>query len=79
MNILLSIAIYLGLSLILGVGLLSVLQDLLDRSCHDEPVFQDSHAPQDLETDHNRDTDQGLDPVRSQFAWQSQSHFPAPD
>ena len=79
MNILLSIVIYLGLSLILGVGLLSVLQDLLDRSCHDEPVFQESHAPHELDADHDRDPNQGLEPVRSQFAWQSQSHFPAPD
>ncbi len=79
MNILLGIVVYLGLSLILGVGLVSVLQDLLDRSCHYEPLFQDLHADHDAGMDHDRDTIQGLEPVRSQFAWQSQSHFPAPD
>ncbi len=72
MNVLLTALLLLGFSLVLVLGLLSVVQDLLERSFHDEPVFQDQ-APVVNHPDADRPE------VRSQFAWQSRSHFRAPD
>jgi hypothetical protein len=49
-----------------------VFEDLTERTCHGEPVF---HEPgpifHDQVTDHRG--------TRSQFAWQSRSHFRGPD
>jgi hypothetical protein len=72
MHILIVALLLLGFILVLMLGLSSVFQDLTERNCHGEPAF---HEPgpifHDQVTDH-RDT-------RSQFAWQSRSHFRGPD
>jgi hypothetical protein len=73
MHILVIILLVLGFVLALMLGLLSVFQDLADYQRHGEPVF---HEPgpifHDQVADYRRE-------ARSQFAWQSRSHYRAPD
>jgi hypothetical protein len=59
-----------GLGLLLC--LLRVLHDLVQDNAQEGPVFQD---PGPIFHDHGADCRK----VRSQFAWQSRSHFREPD
>jgi hypothetical protein len=72
MTILVTVLLLLVFGLALVMGLLSVLQDLVERNPQDTPIFQD---PGPIFHDQVAD---GRD-VRSQFAWQSRSHSRAPD
>jgi hypothetical protein len=67
MYILIVAVLLLGFILVLMLGLLSVFQDLTERNCRAEPVF-DEIGP----NFHDPVTDHG--DSRSQFAWQSRSH-----
>ncbi len=72
MTILVTVLLLLVFGLVLVRGLLSVLQDLVERSSQDSPIFHDPGPIfHDQVADH-RDT-------RSQFAWQSRSHSRRPD
>jgi hypothetical protein len=72
MTILITIVLLLVFCLALGWGLLSVLQDLVERNPQDTPIIHDPGPIfHDQVTDY-RDS-------RSQFAWQSRSHSRAPD
>jgi len=64
MHVLVVAAVFLIAVLALVYGLLSVFRDLVERFGQGEPVFRDSAANQQ---------------ARSQFAWQSRSHFREPD
>ena len=72
MSLLAIIMSLLGLSLVLLLGLISLIRNLVGEDGHGEPVFQDS-APtsNDDASEHHE--------ARSQFAWQSRSHFRGPD
>ena len=72
MYILIVAVLLLGFILVLMLGLLSVFQDLTERNGRAEPVF---HEPGPIFHDQVRDHRD----TRSQFAWQSRSHFPGPD
>jgi hypothetical protein len=50
---------------LMAVGLLRMLRDFIERNDGNEPAFEDSSAD--------------CREVRSQFAWQSRSHFRARD
>jgi hypothetical protein len=63
---------FLGLSLVLWVGLISVIRNLAELHCQGEPLCQESAPICNDEPAGHRET-------RSQFAWQSRSHFRAPD
>jgi hypothetical protein len=72
MTILVTVLLGLVFSLVLVMGLLSVLQDLAERNPQGSPIFHDPGPIfHDQVADH-RDT-------RSQFAWQSRSHSRGPD
>jgi hypothetical protein len=73
MHILVIVLLVLGFVLALTLGLLSVFQDLADQS-HGEPVFHEPGGPvfHDQVADYRGE-------ARSQFAWQSRSHYRAPD
>ena len=73
MHILVIVLLVLGFVLALMLGLLSVFQDLADRQSHGEPVF---HEPGQIF--HDQVAGYRGD-ARSQFAWQSRSHYRAPD
>jgi hypothetical protein len=64
MRVLVAASLLLIAVLALMYGLLSVFRDLVERIGTVEPVFRDSAANQQ---------------ARSQFAWQSRSHFREPD
>jgi hypothetical protein len=72
MYILIVALLLLGYILVLMLGLLSVFQDLAEQNSHREPVF---HEPGPIFHDQVADYRE----TRSQFAWQSRSHFQAPD
>jgi hypothetical protein len=72
MTILISIVLLLVFCLALGWGLLSVLQDLVERNPQDTPII---HDPGPIFHDQVADYRN----ARSQFAWQSRSHSRAPD
>jgi hypothetical protein len=72
MTILATFLLLLAFGFVLVLGLFSVLQDLLERNVHDGPVFHESGP-----IFHNQVSDHRE--LRSQFAWQSRSHFQAPD
>jgi hypothetical protein len=59
-----------GVVVMLAMGLLSVLQYLSGTSVHDEPAFREGPVIHDSA---------GQQRARSQFAWQSRSHFRARD
>ena len=73
MTILVTVLLLLVFGLALLAGLLRVLHDLLERNPRHNPVF---HEPgpifHDQVAGHRGQ-------ARSQFAWQSRSHFRAPD
>ena len=72
MRVLIIASVLLLAVLTLIYGLLSVFRDLVDRFGQGDPVFRDSgpifHEP-----------DAANQQPRSQFAWQSRSHFREPD
>jgi hypothetical protein len=72
MTILITIVLLLVFCLALGRGLLSVLQDLVERNPQDTPII---HDPGPIFHDQVADYRN----ARSQFAWQSRSHSRAPD
>jgi hypothetical protein len=72
MTILVTVLLLLVFGLALVMGLLSVLQDLVERNPQDTPIFQDPGPIFHDQVADSRD-------VRSQFAWQSRSHSRAPD
>ena len=73
MHLLIMVLLLLGFVLALMLGLLSVFQDLAEQNCHGEPVFRDPGPIfHDQVADYRGD-------ARSQFAWQSRSHYRAPD
>jgi hypothetical protein len=72
MTILITIVLVLVFCLALIVGLLSVLQDLVERNPQDTPII---HDPGPIFHDQVADYRN----ARSQFAWQSRSHSRAPD
>ncbi len=72
MTIYVSVLVLLAFSLGVVLGLLNVLRDLFGRDVRDAPIFQDSGP-----LFHDQGSAQRE--VRSQFAWQSRSHFRGPD
>jgi len=72
MTILVTVLLLLAFALLLILGVFSVLRALVERNVHAGPVFQDPGP-----MFQSQDPDQRE--VRSQFAWQSRSHFRAPD
>jgi hypothetical protein len=72
MNVTLALLLFVCLGLVLALGLISVMQNLSDKSAHDEPAFRE---PGPIFHDHSAEQ---LG-ARSQFAWQSRSHSKAPD
>ena len=72
MTIFVSVLLLLVFCLALGLGLLSVLQDLVERNPQDTPIFHDPGPIFHDQAANNRNT-------KSQFAWQSRSHSQAPD
>jgi len=72
MTILITIVLLLVFCLALVVGLLSVLQDLVERNPQDTPIIHDTGPIFHDQVADYRD-------ARSQFAWQSRSHSRAPD
>ena len=73
MTILITIVLLLVFCLALGWGVLSVLQDLVERNPQDTPII---HDPGPIFHDQVADY---RGEARSQFAWQSRSHFRGPD
>jgi hypothetical protein len=72
MTVLVTVLLVLVFSLALVMGVLRVLQDLVERNPQDSPIFHDPGPIfHDQVADH-RD-------ARSQFAWQSRSHSRGPD
>jgi hypothetical protein len=72
MTTLVAALLLLAFTLALMLGLLNVLRDLLDGNAHEGPAFQDPGPIfHDQGPEHRA--------VRSQFAWQSRSHFRGPD
>jgi hypothetical protein len=72
MTILVTVLLLSVFCLVLVMGLLSVLQDLVEKNPQDAPIIHDPGPIfHDQVADH-RD-------ARSQFAWQSRSHSRAPD
>ena len=72
MSILYIFLTLLGLSLVVWLGLMSVIRNLAELDCQGEPLCEESAAIcNDTAADHRE--------TRSQFAWQSRSHFRAPD
>ena len=72
MTIIVTVLLLLVFSLALVMGLLSVLQDLVERNPQDSPIFHDTGPIFHDQVADYRD-------ARSQFAWQSRSHFRGPD
>jgi hypothetical protein len=66
------VCLLLPLGLLLVAGLLSVLREWAEHSTHDAPIVHDQGPIfHDQAADYRES--------RSQFAWQSRSHFRAPD
>ena len=73
MTILVTVLLLLVFGLVVVVaGLLSVLRDLTERNPQYNPIFHDPGPIFHDQVAEHRDT-------RSQFAWQSRSHFRGPD
>ena len=72
MTLLVTALLLLAFCAVLASGLLSVAQNLLDRNVHESPAFQDAGP-----MFHDQSSEHAA--VRSQFAWQSRSHFREPD
>jgi hypothetical protein len=65
------VSLLLLLGCLLVAGLLSVLRECAEQSTHDGPIIHDGPIFHDQAADYRES--------RSQFAWQSRSHFRAPD
>ena len=72
MTILIAVSLLLVFCLALLLGMLSVLRDLVEHNPQESPVF---HDPGPIFHDQVAEYRE----ARSQFAWQSRSHFRAPD
>ncbi len=72
MTTLITLSLLLAFTLVSVLGLLNVLRGLLDGNVHEGPAFQDPGP-----TFHDQSPEHRA--VRSQFAWQSRSHFRGPD
>jgi hypothetical protein len=72
MTILITLLVLLAFGLVLVQGIFSVMQDLLQRHVHGGPVFDESGPTFQNQVAEHRE-------LISQFAWQSRSHFQAPD
>jgi hypothetical protein len=72
MTTLIAVCLLLVFCLALLLGMLSVLRDLVERNPQESPVF---HDPGPIFHDQVAEYRE----ARSQFAWQSRSHFRAPD
>jgi hypothetical protein len=72
MTTLIAVSLLLVFCLALLLGMLSVLRDLVERNPRESPVF---HDPGPIFHDPVAEYRE----ARSQFAWQSRSHFRAPD
>ncbi|MGC2031741.1 MAG: hypothetical protein WA642_17110 [Steroidobacteraceae bacterium] len=68
----LAVSLLLLFGLLLVAGVLSVLREWAEHSTHDAPIV---HDPGPIFHDQTADYRES----RSQFAWQSRSHFRAPD
>ncbi len=66
------VSLLLLFGLLLVAGVLSVLREWAEQSSHDAPIV---HDPGPIFHDQAADYRES----RSQFAWQSRSHFRAPD
>ncbi len=72
MTILYIVLLVLGISLLLLLGLLSMIRNLGEFDSQGEPVFDETAPICNEEAAEQRET-------RPQFSWQSRSHFRAPD
>ena len=72
MTTLIAVCLILALSVALLLGLLSVLRDVVQHNPQETPVF---HEPGPMFPDQVAEYRE----AKSQFAWQSRSHFRAPD
>jgi hypothetical protein len=72
MNVAIALLLFTCLCLVLAWGLISVVQNLTDKTAYDEPAFRE---PGPIFHDHSAEQ---LG-ARSQFAWQSRSHSKGPD
>ena len=72
MTTLIAVCLLLVFCLALLLGTLSVLRDLVERNPQESPVF---HDPGPMFHDQVAEYRE----AKSQFAWQSRSHFRAPD
>ncbi len=72
MNTAIVLLLLLWLCLLVAWGLINVVHHLTEKTVHDEPAFRE---PGPIFHDHGV-VQQG---ARSQFAWQSRSHWKAPD
>jgi len=72
MSIVVIILSLLGLSLVLLLGFISLIRNLDELNGQGEPVFQEAPPMSNDEAAEHRE-------ARSQFAWQSRSHFRGPD
>jgi hypothetical protein len=72
MNIAIALLLFLCLCLVLEWSLISLAQNLTEKTAYDQPAFR---APGPIFHDHGAE----LLGARSQFAWQSRSHSKAPD
>ena len=72
MNIAIVLLLLTCLALILAWGIISIIQNFTEKDLHAEPAFREQGPifhDQHVEQHH----------PKSQFAWQSRSHFRAPD
>jgi hypothetical protein len=72
MTTLIAVSLLLVFCLALLLGMLSVLRDLVERNPQESPVFHDPGPIFHEQVAEYRE-------AKSQFAWQSRSHFRAPD
>ncbi len=72
MTIIVAVCLFSAFCVALVAGLLSVLRGLVDPGAQESPVF---HDPGPIFHDPVAEYRE----ARSQFAWQSRSHFRAPD
>jgi hypothetical protein len=72
MNIAIALLVLLCVGVILAWGMLTILKNMTEDSTQTEPIFRE---PGPLF--HDQHVEQPL--PRSQFAWQSRSHYRAPD
>jgi hypothetical protein len=71
MNIALALVLLISVCLTLGWAVVSLIQNLTEQAPFDEPAFRE---PGPIFVEH---VEQQV--ARSQFAWQSRSHWRAPD